>query len=283
MSSKGMNPPAREIIIKPHKGWTTLNLRELFESRFLLWNLIRRNVKKPYIDLSFGVFWTLLRPLLFVFVFFVIKHKSNADMKEGLPYVLFVYSGVILWWYFANATTSAIKSIYKDKNLITKVYYPRLITPIVPVVAGTTDLFIQMAMMPVGVLVYWRFPDWHILLLPLVLLHVMVLALGLGLIIASLSMESRDFISMMDYILYIAMFLSPVIYSPSILPEKFHHLYYLINPIAAPLEVFRGSLFRGLQIPWLGWGVSFLVSLCFLVIGAYVFKRVEAYLADYVL
>ncbi len=275
--------PTQEIIIKPHSGWAALNLQELISARYLLWNLIRRNVKKPYIDLSFGVFWTLLRPLLFVFVFFVIKQKSNADMKEGLQYVLFVYSGVILWWYFANATTSATKSIYKDKNLITKVYYPRLITPIVPVVAGTTDLFIQMALLPVGMLVYWRFPDWHILLLPLVFLHVMILALGLGLIIASMSLESRDFISMMDYILYIAMFLSPVIYSPSILPEKFHGLYYVINPVAAPLQVFRASLFGGLQIPWNGWGLSFLISVCLLILGAFIFKRVEAYLADYVL
>src|SRR5262245_14895779 len=125
------DPP--ETVIVPPKGWGSYSFREIWEARFILWNLIMRNIRSSYADMRWGVLWTLLRPIIFVSVVFTIKHRSNAQMAEGVNYVLFLYSGLVLWWYFVAALSAATKSVFKDSGLISKIYYPRIITPIVPV------------------------------------------------------------------------------------------------------------------------------------------------------
>src|ERR1051326_4741177 len=170
----------QEIVITPPRSFGALSVRELYESRYLLWNLVRRNAAVPYLDLSFGVFWTLLRPLIFVFVFAFIKRASNADMRTGVEYILYVYTGLTMWWYFVEASRNATNSVFKDASLITKIYYPRLISPIAPVIARLTDFAIQATLIPVGMIAYGHYPDWRIVLLPLVVLHVMALALAVG-------------------------------------------------------------------------------------------------------
>jgi lipopolysaccharide transport system permease protein len=272
----------REVVIRPPNGYVSLDLREIYEARFLLWNLIRRNAKVPNVDLSFGFLWTVLRPVIFVMVFFFIKHASNANLQSGLPYTLYVYSGLILWWYFVDSVMDGSKAIFKDSALINRVYYPRIITPAVPVVAGTMDLFVQMSLIPVGMLFFKVYPDWHVFLAPLVLAHVMVLALGMTLIVAALSTLSRDYAAILKYFLYVGLFLSPVIFSPDILAHRFRGLLYLINPMAAPLVNFRAALFGG---PWLWseWITSIAFSFVLLGVGVYMFRRRESYLADNVL
>jgi lipopolysaccharide transport system permease protein len=273
--------PVPEIVITPSRGIGTLNLREVYEARYLLWNLVRRNAQAPYLDLSFGVFWTLLRPLLLVFVFVFIKNASNADMKTGgLDYVLYVYTGITMWWYFVDASTTATKSIFKDAALITKVYYPRVISPVAPVIARLTEWSIQALLYPVGMIAFGHYPDWHIVLLPLVVIHVMVLALAVGLTTAALAIRSQDFLSIQRYVFYVGMFLSPVIYSPALFSERFRDIYYLVNPLAAPLEMFRVALFAGVTPPWGAWAVSAGLTVIMLTLGVAAFRRVEADLAD---
>lgn len=270
-----------EVVIAPPSGLGALNLRELYESRYLLWNLVRRNARTPYLDLSFGVFWTLVRPVLFVFVFFVIRNASNADMKTGgVEYVLYVYTGVTLWWYFVDATTGATSSIFADSALITKIYYPRIVSPVAPVMARLTELGMQATLYPVGMIAFGHYPDWHILLLPVVVLQVMTMALAAGLFTAALSVRSQDFMSVQRYAMYIGMFLSPVIYSPALLTARYQDLYYWFNPLAAPLEMFRAALFSGVTPPWSAWAVSVAVTIVALLGGVLAFRRMDAHLAD---
>jgi lipopolysaccharide transport system permease protein len=269
-----------EIVITPPTGLGALSLREIYDARYLLWNLVRREARTPYLDLSFGVFWTLVRPLLFVFVFLFIRRASNADMKTGVEYTLYVYTGVTMWWYFVDATTAATNSIFKDASLITKIYYPRMISPIAPVIARLKELSTQALLYPVGMIAFAHYPDWHIVLLPLVVLQFILMALALGFFTAALAARSQDFLSVQRYVLYIGMFLSPVIYSPELLTERFQGLYYALNPLAAPLEMLRVALFSGVPAPWTGWGISAGFTLAALAGGIVAFRRMEAQLAD---
>src|SRR5688572_24079632 len=184
-----------EIVITPPKGLSALSLREIYDARYLLWNLVRREARTPYLDLSFGVFWTLVRPLLFVFVFLFIRRASNADMKTGVEYVLYVYTGVTMWWYFVDATTAATNSIFKDASLITKIYYPRMISPIAPVIARLKELSTQALLYPVGMIAFGHYPDWHLVVLPVVVFQFMVMALACGFFTAALAARSQDFLS----------------------------------------------------------------------------------------
>jgi lipopolysaccharide transport system permease protein len=272
--------PIPETTLRPSSGFSAFNLREIWAARYLFWNLICRDVKVPYASVSFGLLWTLARPLLFMTVLILIKRASDARMHEGVSYVLYVYSGLILWAYFEKAASAASKSVHMDAGLITKVYYPRLITPAVPVVAGMVDLGLQMALLPLGMLFFRHGPDWHLLLLPLVLLHVMVLALGVGLFVSSLSAANQDFQALLKHVLYIGFFASPVMYSVSMIPAEHRVLYHLLNPMAAPLEVFRAVLFSGQPVPWGVWAVGAGTALATLLAGALVFQKKHDLLAD---
>jgi lipopolysaccharide transport system permease protein len=273
-----------EILIQPSTNDPVkFRLRELIEARYLLWNLIKRNVKLPYVDFTFGFLWSLARPVLFVLVVVFIKKRSASNMQVHINYVLFVYSGIIIYWYFTRAVVGATQSIFKDSGLLTKVYYPRIVTPVVPVVAGLSDLLVQMLLLPIGMVLYSQYPGWYFFLLPIVLLQVMILSLGAGLLVAVLAMESRDYVKILDNILYIGFFMSPVIYSVTLIPEPYRLAYMLLNPVAAPLEMFRYVLFGGGAIPWGLWALTWGVTLLICFAGLTSFWRVERFLAERVL
>lgn len=280
MAAKDNDEAVDVIVIKPPGGYARINLREIWCARYMLWNLIKRNAKIPYVDLKFGIFWTLVRPLLFVLVIVFIKRASQANMQEGVAYTLYLYSGLIIWWYFSDAVIAATQSIYSDAGILTKVYYPRIISPVAPVAAGLLDLLIQMTLLPLGMLIFGHYPDWRILLLPVVLLHMIVLSLGMGLIFASLTIEYRDFTKILSYVLYVGMFLSPVLYSPRVIPENYQGLYYIVNPVAAPIEMFRAALFADAPAPWNEWLISGAVAVTVLGLGMHFFKQLEVYVAD---
>jgi len=275
--------PVNEIVITAEAPLGSGGWGELVANRHLLANLIRREARLPYLNMSFGVVWALVRALTFSFVFFFIRRAASADMKTDVAYPLYVYSGVTLWWYFVDAATGATSSIFKDAGLITKVYYPRAISPAAPVVARLTEFGIQAMMLPVGMLLFGHGPDWRLLLLPLVVVHVMVLALAVGLFVAALAVRRQDYMAIQRYVLYIGMFLSPVIYAPDLWGTTGTVLYYLFNPMAAPLQMFRACLFGGVHAPWAGWGLSAAVTLAFLTLSYRQFRRQEAGLGDAVL
>lgn len=282
---KGSPPFPSELVITPRMKVGFFPWRELSESRYVLWNLVRRNFLANYMNMNWGVLWTLLRPVIFVAVFFFIKHRSNANFQQGLPYVLFLYPGVIVWWYFSDAAVASSSSVYRDSGLISKIYFPRVITPLVPVLSGLGDLGIQLTLVPLLMGYFGYHPGWNLVFLPLVIAQVAATAYGLGLILTTISTrtKSRDSGAVLKYVLYVSMFLSPVIFSPSILHQKFRQWYYVLNPMAAPLEMLRVCLYSGLPTLFRPWGFSLIFTAGLLVVALKYFRRWEQFFGDSVL
>lgn len=254
--------------------------RELWRVRNMFANLVRASALLPYSESYFGYLWTLLRPFIFLAVMVFIKHRSGGSMGESIPYPLFLYSGLVLWWYCVDAIKQSARSIYTYKGLVTKIYFPRVIVPAVPVCGRLLDLGIQVAGVVVMMVIFDWYPDGHIFLLPLVLLNTMLLCLGLGYLLAVASVAFPDTERIVDYMFYIGLFVSPVIYAVKLIPDEYRALYSWLNPFAGPLMLFRSALFSGFQPDYPAILHSMLVSVTLFLIGVALFQRVQATLAE---
>ncbi len=276
-----MNPRELPVtVIRPAGRGLRPDFRALFAARYMLWNLVRSAALAPYTDVALSFFWTFARPFIFLGVIVFLRNQSGARMEESVEYPAFVLSGLVLWWYFTDATRQSARSLYRYRGLLTKVFFPRIITPAVPVLARLLDLGVQLVAAVPLMLHYGRHPDWHLLLLPLVVVHVALLSVGLGYIFAVLSAGAKDFERMLDFALYVALFVSPVIFSVHMVPAEFRDLYALLNPMVGPLEVIRAALFSGVALDLRAWGLSAISTTGILIIGLITFSRHEADLAE---
>ncbi len=268
-----------EIVIKPPSKSLKIDWREIYKYRHLIWNLVWRDIRIQFDEMYLGVTWATARPLLMVTIFALFRKFSGANLHVPIPYAVYLYSGLILWFYFLETTTITSKSIQKNASLITKIYFPRAINVIVPVIAGLYSLGI--AIIPLFCMMIWQevYPGWRIVLLPLVLGQCMLLVLAVGTIFASLSLESKDFDKLLTQILYIGLYISPVIFAPGLIPSAARTIYFL-NPIAGTLLAFRSCLFDDFPFPWWQWIYSSIATLLLLAIGTVIYKRVEAFIAD---
>lgn len=272
-------PHVREIVIRPATPTLGVDLREVWRYRHLLRSLIERNVRNQFDAMHLGFIWACARPVLYVLVFTWIRHLSEARMGVDIPYALYVYLGLVAWWYIMDATRGASGALRSDAALMTKVYYPRLLAPVVPVVSSLTNFGISLVPMAFMLAYYGVAPGWAILLFPLVLLQCMALTLGLGLVFASLSLEYRDWDRFLYFALYLGMFLSPVIYAPAMIPEQWQTLY-LLNPMAGTLLAFRAVFFAPFPFPVWPWLSSLASSAAILMLGIWLFRRTEVQFAD---
>lgn len=269
----------QETVIKPPSASLRFNFREIYQYRHLIANLVRRDIKVQFNQMYLGMLWSTVRPLLMMSIFALFKNFSGANLHVPIPYSVYVYSGLILWFYFVEATTTTARSLEKNASLITKVYFPRIISMIVPVMASFFSF--SVAMFPLLVMMLWLgvYPGWEIISLPLVILQCMLLILAVGLIFAALSLESKDFERLLSQILYIGLYVSPVIFAPGLIPEPARPVYFL-NPMAGTLLAFRGALFDDFPFPIGQWLYSILATLVLLVIGLLIYHKVEAFIAD---
>lgn len=246
----------------------------------MFWNLVKSSALSPYADMALGFFWTFVRPFIFLLVIAFVRKQSNAQMGESIEYILFVYSGLVLWWYFVDATKQSARSFSRYRGLITKIYYPRIITPAIPVFARLFDLALQLLAAVPLMIYYGHFPDWHIVLLPLVIVHVLLIALALGYVFSIFAALLRDFERILDFLLYAAFFVSPVIFSAAIVPRDYFAMYSVLNPMAIPLEAFRAALFSGGVVEVQTWLISASVSLVWLIVGFALFFRYQDEIAE---
>lgn len=280
-TSERLAGPEHEVVtvIRPPAPGFGVDLRELWQYRHLFVALIWRNVRVEFDATRLGSLWAIARPILFTLVFVLFRGFSGANTHVELPYALYVFSGLVLWMYFLDAATSSAGAIRMDSALLTKVYYPRLLTPLVPVVAALVSVGIALVPL-VGMMVWFGIhPGWPVLLLPLVLIQAMAMALGVGTVISSISIENRDWERALAFVLSIGLWLSPVIYAPSMIPEPIHTLYHL-NPLVGMLLAFRATLFDGFPLPTWEWAYSGACTLVILALGVWAFRRTEASLAD---
>lgn len=266
-------------LIEPPRGLDLSRLRELPKHRGLLAAMVRRQIRLDFSRMHLGFAWAMARPLVMLGVFGLFRHLSEARTGVTIPYPLYLYAGLIYWFSFTETVTGAAGSLRRDAGLIRKVYYPRLLTPLVPVIANLLSLAV--ASLPlVAMMAWWRIgPGWAILLLPLVVVQTTALALGLGLIFAALTLSSRDWERFLALALYVGLFVSPVIFGPDMIPgEALVALY--ANPMAGTLLAFRAAVFDALAFPWAAWSWALVCSIGTLAAGVAVFQRVERDLVD---
>jgi len=270
----------RHSLIKSEEAGVQLNLSELWSYRELLYFLTLRDIKVRYKQTLMGVAWVIIQPLTTMLIFTLVFNRFVRLDAGSLPYPLFALSGLLLWLFFANAVTNSTHSLISNANLITKVYFPRMFIPAASVAAGVVDLLVAFLLLIFMVFYYGITLTSNLLLLPLFILMMTLLALGVGLLSAALTVKYRDLRHALPFIIQLWMFASPVIYPASIVPAGWKWLL-TINPAAGIIEGFRASL-AGDAFNWKQVGISAVITSVLLVFSVYVFRRFEDTFADVV-
>ncbi|HRO44582.1 ABC transporter permease [Agriterribacter sp.] len=271
---------AEELIIEAGKAEKNY-WKDLWRYRELFYILSLRDIKVRYKQTVLGVLWSVLRPLITMIVFTLIFSKvAKLPAAGSAPYAIMVYVGMLPWQFFANAISEASNSLIGNTNLISKVYFPRLIIPTASVITSMIDFLIAFFLMLLLCLFYQYLPGWQIIFLPLFLLLAFTLAIGIGLWITALNVKYRDFRYIVPFIVQFGLYVSPVGFSTSVIPEKYRLLFYL-NPMVGVIDGFRWSLLNGepaLNVESLL--ISVLISLLFLWMGITKFRKMEKSFAD---
>ncbi len=268
-------------VIEPKKGWIPFDLKEIWKYRELFYFLTKRDIKVRYKQTVLGGLWAIIQPVFTMIVFTLFFGRLAKMPSDGIPYPIFVYAGLLPWTYFANALSASGNSLVGSANLITKVYFPRLIIPASSSLAGLLDFFI--AMLVIGVLmIYYQFlPGFGILLFPFLVALTFLCAVGVGLWLSALNVEYRDIRYAIPFLIQIWMFVSPVIYPVSMVSKKYQWLLAL-NPMGGVIKAYRACLLGHLPIDWFLLGISAAIILIIFFSGMYYFRRMEKTFADVV-
>ncbi len=269
------------IRIEPSRGWTALKIKELWTYRELLYFLIWRDIKLRYKQTELGVAWAIIQPFLTMIIFSLFFGRLAKIPSDGIPYPVFAFTALLPWTFFANGLTQSSNSLVGNSNLITKVYFPRLIIPISGVLSGAIDFAIAFVVL-IGMLFYYKMHiTAAILWLPLFLILALTVALGVGLWFSALNVKYRDVRFVVPFIVQVWMFATPIAYSSTLIPEHWRAIYGL-NPMVGVVEGFRWMLLGARTQPTPMIAVSTAVALAILISGAYYFRRVEKTFADIV-
>jgi lipopolysaccharide transport system permease protein len=272
--------PRRLYVIAPSRRRFTLNLRELWEYRELLFFLVWRDVKVRYQQTVLGLSWAIVQPLVAMFVFTVVFNRlGNIQPEYHVPYPLFVTAGLLPWFYFTSALAKASASVVGNSGLVSKVYFPRLLIPLGTVVVPLID-FAASFLLLVGMFFWYGLtPHWHAVLTPFFLGMAFFTALGMGLWLAALNVRYRDIGYLVAFITQIFLFLTPIAYGPSAVPEKLKWVVAL-NPMTGVIDGFRWAVLgRGLphyDVFAISWGTAVVLAAS----GLWYFRRVERDFAD---
>jgi lipopolysaccharide transport system permease protein len=280
MSIAELDPgSSRTLVIEPPRGWSHLGLGELWHHRDLLYFLTWRDIKVRYAQASMGVAWAVLQPLLMMVIFTIFLGRLAKVPSDGLPYPVFALSGLVPWTYFANAVTSSTESLTANANVVSKVYFPRLLVPFAALLSWLPDLAIASVLLVVLMLVYGIVPAATIVLLPVFAVFAVLAAASVGTWLSALNVSYRDVRYAVPFVIQLWLFATPVVYPASLVPERWRFLYGL-NPMAGVVEGFRWALFGGGSPMWGLMGVSLAVTLALFVGGLFWFRRVEHRFSD---
>lgn len=278
--SSGNLPEEPLVVIQPNKAWSAVELRDLWAFRELLYFLTWRDVKVRYKQTGLGIAWAILQPVLTMLIFTIFFGRLAGVPSDNIPYPIFAYAGLLPWTFFANAISNSGNSLVGSANLITKVYFPRIIIPGAAVAAGLVDFAIALVILIVLMVFYGIGLTWNILMFPVAVGLTTLLALGVGMWLSALNVKYRDIKFALPFLIQLWMFVSPVIYPSSFLPEKFRWLLSL-NPLTGIIETYRSSLF-GRPFNWTALAISAAVTLAALIYSSYTFRRMEKSFADIV-
>lgn len=266
-------------VIRPKKGWQTLNLKELINCRELLFFLAWRDIKVRYKQTVLGVAWAIIQPFFTMVIFSLFFGRLAKIPSEGIPYPIFSYAALVPWTFFANGLNQASNSLVGSANLIKKVYFPRLAIPIASVLAGVVDFILSFIVL-IGMMAYFGFfPTYNVLWLPLFLLLALTISLGVSLWFSALNVEFRDVRYTIPFLTQFWLFSTPIAYPSSLLSEPWKTIYG-INPMVGVVDGFRWALLGTSTPPGLAMIVSAAAALILLISGAFYFRRMEKNFAD---
>lgn len=268
----------RTTLIEPAKGWRTLDLKELWAYRELLWNLTLRDIRVQYKQTFLGGAWAVLQPVLAMVVFSVIFGRWAKVPTGGYPYPIFVYAALLPWTFFSNALSASANSVVNSRNLVTKIYFPRLVIPLASIGTGLVDFFISSVVMLFLMLYYQIGWHWNLLALPLLFLAVAFTVLGVGTFLSALTVAYRDFRYVTPFLVQLWMYSTPVIFPVELVPRHWRWVLYL-NPMAGIIDGFR-SAFLGKAFNLDILGLSFCAGVIMFFIGVAYFEQVEREFAD---
>lgn len=268
-------------VIRPSSGWRSLDLRELWSYRELLYFLVWRDVKVRYKQTALGASWAVLQPFLTMVVFSIFFGRLAGVPSDGVPYPLFAFAALVPWTFFATGLSQAGNSLVGSQELLKKVYFPRLAIPTAAVLASGVDLLIAFAVLLVMMAFYGYVPGIAVIVLPALVLLAFVTALGAGLCLSALNVQYRDVRLTLPFIIQIWLFATPIAYPSSMLDGVWRQLYAL-NPMVGVVEGFRWALLGTETHPGPMILVSAVAALAMLVFGALYFRRLESTFADVV-
>ena len=262
-------------------GHTELHYwKDLWRYRELFFFLAWRDVLVRYKQTVIGIAWSVIRPVLTMIVLTIIFGKIAKLPSGDVPYPIMVFAAMLPWQFFANALSESSNSLISNANMLTKVYFPRLVVPASAVIVSLVDFLISFAILIVLMIWYRFIPDWHIVALPLFLLFAFMTAFGFGLWLAALNVRYRDFRYIVPFIIQFGLYISPVGFSSKVIPEKWCLLYSL-NPMVGVIDGFRWAILGGNeQFYWPGFLLSLLVTAFLSLVGIWYFRKTERVFAD---
>ncbi|MDQ3635247.1 MAG: ABC transporter permease [Acidobacteriota bacterium] len=266
------------VVIEPSKGWIPVNFRDLWHYRDLLYILTMRDIKVRYKQTLLGAAWAIIQPLFTMLIFTLLFGRLAGMPSDGIPYPIFAFAGLLPWTFFANAVTNSGNSLVGNSNLITKVYFPRMIIPMASVGSGLVDFAIAFGLLVVLMVYYSVGLSISILMLPVLIILTSLLAMGIGMWMSALNVKYRDIRHALPFLIQLGLFVSPIIYPLTFVPEKWRWLL-VFNPLTGIIEGYRSAIF-GKSFDWFALGISVLITFAVLFYAAYMFKRMEKTFAD---
>jgi lipopolysaccharide transport system permease protein len=279
--------PEEVTILRPSRGWSALNLGDLWRYRELVYFMIWRDIKVRYKQTALGAAWAIIQPFFTMVVFTLFFGKLAKVPSDNMPYPIFSYAGLLPWGLFTKALSDAGRSMISNRSMITKIYFPRLVIPIASVLAGVVDFAIAIIVL-FGMMIYYNSlpagnyhvaPTAAVWTLPLFLLLALVTALGVGLWLSALNVIYRDVNYVLPFITQFWLFITPIAYPSSMIPAKWR-LLYALNPMTGVVEGFRWALLGTETAPGPMLAVSSVIAIMVLISGLFYFRRMERTFAD---
>lgn len=268
-----------QTVIEPSQGWQLINIRELLRYKDLFYFLVWKEIKVLYKQTILGLTWAIIRPLFTMVIFSVVFGKLAKIPSDGAPYPIFTFVALIPWTYFSTAMTSSSNSLVGNTHLLTKVYFPRLIIPMTPVLSGLIDFGIAFVVLA-GMMTWFRIvPTWNAVFLPLLTLIMIGAASGIGMWLSALAIQYRDVKHAVPFLAQLLLYAAPVVWPVSLIPPAYRLLYGLY-PMAGVVEGFRSALLATQPMPWDLIAMGTLSTSVILLSGAFYFRRMERVFAD---
>ena len=275
MAASGRPSAAKPFrVIEPASGWRSIDYRELWEYRDVLYFLVRRDIRVRYTQSVFGIGWAVIQPVFFMIVFSIVFGRLAGIESDGVPYPIFSFAALVPWTYFSTAFTESTNSLVLNQGMIKKVYFPRLTLPLAPVISKLVDFLVAFVVLLLMMAWYRSTPTVWVLALPYLVLLAAMLAWGIGTWLTSMAVQYRDVKYGIIFAAQLMMYCSPVVYPATFIPDRYR-LIYGLNPMAGIVEGFRAALLGTTPMPWDLLAVGTVVTVLVTLSGALYFRRTE--------